>query len=246
MEGSVLAIHQPNFLPWIGLIHKIVLSDKFVILDDVMYSKQAYYNRNMIMTPNGKNYLSVPIRKRCNKILNRILISDHCDWKRKHLHSIYYSYKNCQYFWEFFGGFEEIYSRNHDQLIELNMDILLWILEYLEIKPNFYFSSNLQVRSGKTQRLIDVCRRVNASCYVYGGDSGYMDRNLFHEDSIRLSPQNFNHPTYKQVHSDKFIPNLSIADWIFQDSKDSIIEYFGFEKEKFRNANKEFAAEISG
>ena len=58
----ILTAHQPTYLPWLGLFHKIALSDAFVFFDHVQYSKKQYYNRNTITTQHGPLTLSVQSR----------------------------------------------------------------------------------------------------------------------------------------------------------------------------------------
>ncbi|HHT9160132.1 MAG TPA: WbqC family protein [Candidatus Brocadiaceae bacterium] len=46
----IIAIHQPQYLPWIGYFDKIDRSDVFVLLDNVQYKKNEAQNRNRIRT----------------------------------------------------------------------------------------------------------------------------------------------------------------------------------------------------
>ena len=57
----ILTAHQPTYLPWIGIFHKILLADVFCIFDVVQYQKKEWDNRNYIYTPNGPLMLSVPV-----------------------------------------------------------------------------------------------------------------------------------------------------------------------------------------
>ena len=36
-EGTSAAIHQPNYIPWLGYFFKIAHADKFVFLDTVVF-----------------------------------------------------------------------------------------------------------------------------------------------------------------------------------------------------------------
>src|SRR6187401_3788283 len=60
-SARVVTAHQPTYLPWLGLFHKIALSDAFVIFDDVLYDDRDYVNRNRIRGPSGPLWLTVPV-----------------------------------------------------------------------------------------------------------------------------------------------------------------------------------------
>ena len=47
----ILTAHQPVYLPWLGLFHKIALADLFVSFDQVQYLPKDWNNRNKIKTP---------------------------------------------------------------------------------------------------------------------------------------------------------------------------------------------------
>ena len=49
----ILTAHQPVYLPWLGLFHKIALADCFCIFDIAQYQKKDFNNRNKIKTANG-------------------------------------------------------------------------------------------------------------------------------------------------------------------------------------------------
>ena len=62
--SRVLAAHQPNFLPWLGLFHKVGQADVWVLADDVQYSRGSLTNRNRIRTASGWQWLTVPVLTR--------------------------------------------------------------------------------------------------------------------------------------------------------------------------------------
>ena len=59
----MVAIHQPNYLPWLGFLNKIAQADKFVVFNTAKFSRGEYFNRNRIRVPNQDNYLwlSIPV-----------------------------------------------------------------------------------------------------------------------------------------------------------------------------------------
>ncbi|MEY8746831.1 WbqC family protein [Bacillales bacterium AN1005] len=236
MSIKSVCIHQPNFLPWIGLIHKICISENYIVLDNVMFTRNQFQQRNSINTMNGQTRLSVPITKGDGVgLIKNIEISEHFDWRKKHLETIYYSYKKSKYFNEFYERLEQIYSQNYKKLIHLNVNIINHILDYLNVDANILFASDVVTRADKTLRLVDLCEATGVNAYIYGGTADYIVKEKFIEKGISLIPQSFIHPSYDQMHADQFTSNLSIVDWIFQRPKSEIIAYLDLEKEKFKS-----------
>ena len=60
----ILTAHQPVYLPWPGLFHKIAISDSFISFDQVQYLPKDWNNRNRIKTPDGPIWLTVPVLKK--------------------------------------------------------------------------------------------------------------------------------------------------------------------------------------
>src|SRR5438876_6902053 len=59
----IVTIHQPNYLPYLGFFHKLANADVFVVYDTAQYSKQlGLHNRNRIKTPQGAQWLTVPVQ----------------------------------------------------------------------------------------------------------------------------------------------------------------------------------------
>ncbi len=59
----IVTVHQPNYLPYLGLFQKVVRADVLVIYDTALYSKQlGFHNRNRIKTPIGAQWITVPIQ----------------------------------------------------------------------------------------------------------------------------------------------------------------------------------------
>ena len=49
----IVAIHQPEHIPWLQYFEKMKLADHFIFLDDVQYRKSYFQNRNQIINENG-------------------------------------------------------------------------------------------------------------------------------------------------------------------------------------------------
>ena len=69
----IVAIHQPQYLPWLGYFDKIDKADIFVLLDDVQYKKNEWQNRNKILTATGWQWLTVPVKYNFGQKINEVL-----------------------------------------------------------------------------------------------------------------------------------------------------------------------------
>lgn len=56
-----IAILQSNYIAWKGYFDVIAVVDEFILYDDAQYTRRDWRNRNQIKTPNGPQWLTVPI-----------------------------------------------------------------------------------------------------------------------------------------------------------------------------------------
>ena len=218
----ILSVHQPQYLPWLGYFDKIAKSDCFVFLDCVQYKKREFQNRNKIRTKDGWIWLTVPVISKSKgfQLINEVLINSSIGWQNKHLKSIICCYKNAKYFNEHIGFFENIYNKKFEKLIDINLAIIYYLLEQFSIKTKIFFESSLSISTKKTQRIIDICKKLNADTYLSGiGGKDYLDEELFEKENIKLIYQDFKHPVYKQCY-EPFIPYMSVIDFLFNCGKE--------------------------
>jgi hypothetical protein len=226
-----VAIHQPNFLPWIGYFHKINEAEDFVLLDDVQYVKQSPSSRNFIKNKNGEKYLLVlPVKKKnyTEKNYNEIEIDYAQPWQKKHLNIIKDSYFHSLSFKEIFSFIENIYSQKFENLASLNIAFIEQICKFLEIKTNIILSSELAISPEciKNERNIAICKQLHATHYLSGiGAKKYNQEILFHQNNLKLIYQNYTPIIYAQING-TFIPNLSIIDYLFNVSKSEYSKIF--------------------
>jgi WbqC-like protein family len=89
-----IAILQSNYIPWKGYFDIIASVDEFIVYDEVQYTKNDWRNRNIIKTPGGTLWLTIPVRHsgRFGQSISETRVSDR-SWARKHWQSFvtYYS-----------------------------------------------------------------------------------------------------------------------------------------------------------
>ena len=225
----IVSIHQPYYFPYLGFFEKILRSDVFVFLNEAQYEKNNFYNRNRIRTKDHFAWITVPVNYKYQISLNQIGIENKHKWQVKHFKSIYYNYLNSPFYDQHKAFLNFIYrEQTWDRLIDLNSYTLKYILNVLGVRKQIIFSSELNLKSTSTKRLVDICKEVNADVYL-SGSSGkkYLDEEVFRNENIKVVYQNYRHPKYKQVYGG-FEENLSVLDLLLNHgpkSKDIILKY---------------------
>jgi hypothetical protein len=215
MSKKVIAIHQPNYLPWLGYFHKMLNCDTFVIADDVLLSSTSVTHRNKIKCANGPMLLSVPLAIK-KVAIKDVLICNQQHWAERHFQSMQHCYARSKYWKVYREQFRDIYSKKWHKLIDLNMELIGLVRNILDIKTEMVLSSELPNLLGKkSERIIDICKKLDAGIYLSGqGARVYNDEQAFKQNGIELKYQQFVHPEYHQMWGE-FVDKLSIVDLIF-------------------------------
>jgi len=210
-----VCIHQPQFIPYLGFFNKVAQCDTYVILDDVKGTKGDFTNRNRIKDPSGQIWLTIPVKSKNTLIKDMKISMTDYPWAKKHLKSIYFNYIKAPYFDSFFSDIEKICNeKKWEKIIDIDIEFIRWCFKILKIDVKMIISSDLDVKSSKSQKLVDICKKVGADSYLSGvGGKNYLDSNLFNKEGIKVEFQDFKHPIYPQLFGE-FIPNLSIIDMI--------------------------------
>jgi hypothetical protein len=213
----ILTAHQPVYLPWLGLFHKIALAEQFCVFDVVQYQTKDFNNRNKIKTHTGPIWLSVPVESsnHFEKLICDIKIVDN-GWNRKHVKSIKHSYMKAPYFKDYVDAVEELLlGRQHVFLSELNSEMLATFLKLLDINVPLVKASDYQFTGKKSDLVLDMCLTLNASDYIFGEQGkNYADVDAFRAKGVNVYFQKYNHPVYSQVNG-PFEPYMSVIDLLF-------------------------------
>lgn len=213
--SKVVAIHQPNYLPWMGYFHKMLNCDVFVYADSVQLSAKSVSHRNKIKCSTGTLLLSVPLALK-RVPFNQVLIYNENDWAERHYQTFQHCYARSRYWSDYKERFRDIYSKKWEKLIDLNLEIINLIRDVLNIKTYTVLESQLANLQGrKSEEIINICQELNADVYLSGqGARVYNDQAAFRQHGIELRYQQFIHPTYPQLWGE-FVDKLSIVDLIF-------------------------------
>jgi len=219
-----IAIHQPNFMPWAGYFYKMANSDVFVILDNVQYEKNAFLNRTMIKTPQGLQWLTVPIKTAglCRQKIFEAEIQKKEQWQKKYIKAIEMNYKKARYFNYLFPELKNILEKDWQFLSDLNIALIELLRTKLGIKNKLEFASKYNFSGESTDLLINVLKFFEASVYLSGmGGKQYQDESKIKLAGIEVEYSNYVCVEYPQLWG-KFIPNLSIIDLLFNCGPESL------------------------
>ena len=214
-----VAIHQPNYLPWLGYFHKMRLADALVLLDTVDFesgSASSVTNRTRIKTPSGVLQLTVPVRRSSGPRIRDVLVANGQDWVKKHLRSIEQSYAKAPHFAEVYSIVAGLLRSPHPRLADLNRTLIAAVAHYLGLQAQLLDASSLPIDTpGRNERLIAICEHLGASVYVSGrGGREYHDEALFARRGIAIEYTSFASAPYPQLHG-PFEGGLGVLDALF-------------------------------
>jgi hypothetical protein len=217
MKKKVVAIVQSNYIPWKGYFDLINRVDEFIIYDDMQYTRRDWRNRNKIKTPNGLQWLTIPVKVkgRFFQKINETHVSK-SSWAQEHWKALCQNYAKAPYFHTYRDKLEELYlGCSLIKLSDINFRFIAAICELLNINTKLSWSSDYRIIDGKTERLVGLCQQAGASEYVSGPSAkGYIDEKVFKGAGIKLTYLDYsNYLEYPQFHP-PFEHGVSVLDLI--------------------------------
>ncbi len=219
----IVAVHQPQYLPWIGYIDKIDKADVFVLLDNVQYKKNEWQNRNKLRTANGWQWLTVPVTYRFPQLINEVEINNKDRWQHRQQQAILTNYRKAPCWSLLEPFFEDLFRSEWRTVSQLNIHVIKSLTGILGVKTPLHVASDLvQFPEDPDERLIAITKHFQADTYLAGsGGQDYMDMQKYEQAGIRVIFQDFRHPVYNQLFGD-FIPFMSVIDLIFNHGNESL------------------------
>jgi len=204
---TVLAAHQPNYLPWLGFFDKIARSDIFILTESDIFSPRGFVQRNKVMVNGKPHWLTAPVGKPTNTYIRDLPIRDDLGWRSRHLKTILTAYKSAPYYSTLKDLIEVSYeSSRWSTFAPFAESLILDICEYLDVKPRIYVVDSDNLEDCGRDAIVTFCKKYGADTYLSGaGGKEYMGKVPLAEHGIRLEYQDYTDPTGK---------NLSIIDSI--------------------------------
>lgn len=218
-----VAILQSNYIPWKGYFDMIAAVDEFILYDEMQYTKNDWRNRNQIKTPQGVQWLTVPVRQKGE--FGQTIRDAEIDgekWRGLHWKSLNANYRRAQHFSEVAAFIEPLYKNSYRTISELNRSFIVAICAYLGITTKISYSWDYQLIEGKTERLSNLCQQAGTTQYISGPSAkDYIDPHIFSNAGIGLTWFNYEgYPEYPQLWGE-FVHGVTILDLLFNCGKKS-------------------------
>jgi hypothetical protein len=219
-----VAIVQSNYIPWKGYFDMIASVDEFILYDDMQYTRRDWRNRNKIKTPQGLQWLTVPVRVKgkYHQTIRETEIES-VNWAKSHWNSICQNYRRASHFNEVAQELEPLYLQaEYSHLSQLNRVFIEAICANLGITTKISNSWDYMLSNGKTERLADLCAQAAGREYISGPTAkDYIEEKVFAERGIKLTWFDYSgYPEYPQLWG-KFTHGVTILDLLFNCGKDA-------------------------
>lgn len=218
--GKSVAIHQPNFFPWLGYFEKIVRSDVFVFFDDVQFPKKggSWSNRVKCLISGEPRWVTASIERKYSgfRNINEMKFRED-NWRIKMLKSLHTNYSKNSFYEETMQVVESLILNPEKNIAEYNIHAVTKILDCLDLSSlNIRRSSEFSFATLSNELLCAVTKEFGGDIYICGGGADeYHDEQVFTNSGIQIEYQNFQHPEYFQRGSESFVSGLSIIDALF-------------------------------
>jgi WbqC-like protein len=220
----LVAIHQPNFLPWLGYFDRMIEADRFVLLDHVQFERRNYQNRALIRLEDDSRWLTVPVVQLSQK---ERIIDKRVDnpedtsgtrwWGPNHFNTLRYAYRKAPFFDMYGDRLRDILCARWEKLVDLNIALLEFARDALDITTPMVRSSEMDVAGQRSALLLNICVASGASAFLggMGGSRGYLEHDAFAAANVGVKWQVFAHPVYPQCGNAPFVKGLSVVDLLF-------------------------------
>jgi hypothetical protein len=213
---TIVAIHQPNYAPWLGYFYKVARSDIFVFLDDAQFTKNSFINRVQIASEGKPRWLTIPVAYRFGDPIAQVRPAK-STWKRSHIDTLSQCHKAAEHFKSVWTDICAIYEELPDgNLAVCNRALIEAISNRLRLRVRFVASSDYTIEGKGGDRLAGLVSALSPNAVYLSGRGGqkYQSEEVFEAAGIELRYTDFRHPTYDQGRPE-FLAGLSILDAIF-------------------------------
>jgi hypothetical protein len=225
----IISVHQPPYLPWLGLLEKIALSNRFVVLDNVQYNARAFQHRTLYSCDGGARYLSLAVHSRGHQThgttIADIRLADTM-MPRRHYETLRHRYGRRPGWGAIAAELGEVLNGGRDSLLDLNVALLKLTLERFDVRTELVLASSLGACGRKDDLMLELTLAAGGSAYLSGtGARAYMDESKFTRAQVPVYWQVFEHPIYRQSITGPFQAGCFALEWIIEDPDHAVAAF---------------------
>lgn len=223
--AGLVAIHQPNFFPWLGYFDKIRRADAFVFLDAVDYPRSgsgsmgSWSNRVRLAVQGEARWVNCPVQRMpLGSPISDAIIDDRQPWRDKLLKTLDANYRRAPGYAATLALIEPLIRLAETNLATFNIQAIKAIAGHLGATTRFLRQTELMHSGSSTSLLVSLVNAAGGDAYLAGGGArGYQENHVFADGAVRLVMQGFTPRPYGD-HA-RFIPGLSIIDYLMWDGR---------------------------
>lgn len=210
---TTVAIMQPMYCPWKGFFELIAACDVYIHLDDVLLPRgRSFTNRVQAKTKDGIKWLTVPLSRQDRTTIDKTAVDTGQPWQRKHLGLLEQAYARAPHKASMLDFATSHLSADCTLLGSLNITFIEQAAARLDLNPTILKSSNLDILSTGSQRILDLVKAAGGTTYVTGhGGRNYLDHQAFEDAGIEVRYMNYSTEEYPQLHGE-FTPYVTVLD----------------------------------
>jgi len=219
VSAKTVAIVQSCYIPWKGYFDLIASADEFIFYDDRQFTRRDWRNRNRIKTPNGVQWLTIPVnvKGKYHQRIDETTVSDP-DWAERHWKTLVHNYTAAPCFKDYAPAAEDMYRQvaGESHLSRVNRRFIEGVCKLLGVETAFAWATDYDVEGDRSERLAALCRASGATRYLSGPRArSYLDEEVFSSQGIEVVYAGYDdYPEYDQLHP-PFEHGVTIFDLLF-------------------------------
>jgi hypothetical protein len=194
--SRTIAIHQPEYFPWLGFLDKARRVDTFVLLDSVQFDRSSLQHRAKVLGPQGLVWLTIPYVHKHPQRIDELTFADP-RWATKHWKTLQACYGKRPNAKRVLAAIEPYFTTNHGRVVDATIASCTLLFEAFGVATKVVRSSELDVAGDKAELVLSICRALGATRYLSGRTgASYLEEANFGASGVEVEVQRFEAKPY--------------------------------------------------
>jgi hypothetical protein len=205
----IVSVNAIEFAPYLGFWNRLLCSDAFVLADTMRFKHRDFQNRNRIRIDGGWSWITVPVNK-SGVFLRDIRVRPWNEVERSWA-VLEYNYRDADYWSTYAPEIKRVLGQ--DRLIDINVELIKLIKDWLGIRTDIHFMSAVQDFPSEDffSSAISSVKALGGTAYLTGAGNIGMLPDRHKNSDVQFIFQEWANIPYPQVYSG-WHPRLSVLD----------------------------------